>query len=130
MKTFYSSEFWNQVLVHLADNNYVIIDSFLPEKLLNNLERKFILNENKQLFEPAKIGTAEVEQRITEIRSDYTYWLDRERDLDIESFFELIDELIDSNSLLTLLDIGHKNLELHKLNVLVHQYFPLFVLLM
>ncbi len=94
MKTFYSGEFWIQVLIQLADNDYVVIDSFLPEELLNNLERKFILNENKQLFEPAKIGSAEVEKRITEIRSDYTYWLDRERDSDITPFFELVDELI------------------------------------
>lgn len=94
MKIFYSREFWNQGLIHLAENNYVVFDSFLPDELLNSLERKFIINENKQLFEPAKIGSADVEKRITEIRSDYTYWLDRDRDSEIGPFFELIDELM------------------------------------
>ena len=94
LKTYYSSEWWNQALNQLAQNDFIVIDNFLPTIMLEELEVKFLRNEILQKFEPAKIGSSEIEQRKSEIRSDFTLWLERSRDTDILGFFELIDELI------------------------------------
>ena len=94
LKTYYTREWWNQALSQLALNDLLVIDSFLPVNMLEELEAKFLRNESLQNFEPAKIGTSDLEQRKTEIRSDYTLWLDRQKDTDIDDFFELLDELI------------------------------------
>ncbi|NDB81070.1 hypothetical protein EB155_14515, partial [archaeon] len=77
LKTYYSREWWNQALNQLAQNDFIVIDDFLPTIMLEELEVKFLRNEILQKFEPAKIGSSEIEQRKSEIRSDFTLWLER-----------------------------------------------------
>ena len=86
-------EHWDSVLDRLAADDYAIIDSFLPQNVLDRIEATFDAVEAEDRLHAAKIGHASEEQRISEIRSDYVHWLDRERDCDLEPFFAGIDDL-------------------------------------
>lgn len=91
----YSTEQWVQWLDRLADQEYVIMDSFLPEELLEAVLRILHEQQTLQTWQPAKVGNAQQEERVSEIRSDFTYWLDRERDTGARPFFDLVGELMD-----------------------------------
>lgn len=89
----YRDEQWSKWFDTLAENDFVVVDDFLPDLLLTEVLRFFKDQETE--FRPAKIGQAHLEQRIPEIRSDMTYWLDKQRDQQLQVFFELIEELMD-----------------------------------
>jgi len=55
---------------------------FFPLTLLADV-REFFHKQETQ-FRPAKVGQASAEQRVPEIRSDMTYWLDRQRDAEMK----------------------------------------------
>lgn len=76
----------------LSNRDYVIIDQFFNKDLY--LEAKSFFVSRLPLFTQAGIGTLEANTVHTEIRGDHTYWLDRERDTDIHSFWGLVDETI------------------------------------
>ena len=94
MTSLYSNERWVQWLTQLSDDNFVIIDEFLPEKLLEEVLGYFNQKEELDSFNLAKIGPAEDEQRVASIRTDKTYWIDRNRDVELNDFFRLIEELM------------------------------------
>ena len=81
-------------MTQLADDNFVVIDEFLPEQLLEEVLGYF--NQKKELnsFNPAKIGPADENQRDSSIRTDNTFWIDRKRDEELSDFFSLIEELM------------------------------------
>ena len=86
-------EQWDKALDRLAENEYTIIDDFLPEAVLAKVEAAFDLVEAEGALRAAKIGESTEEQRISEIRSDYIHWLDRESQPELEGFFAGIDSL-------------------------------------
>ncbi len=89
----YRDEQWSNWFDTLAENDFVVVDDFLPDVLLKEVLHFFTEQETE--FRPAKIGQAHLEQRIPEIRSDMTYWLDKQRDQKLQVFFELIEELME-----------------------------------
>ncbi|MCZ4409555.1 2OG-Fe(II) oxygenase [Cryomorphaceae bacterium 1068] len=85
---------WETRADHLAENDWVILDDFLPTEVLtisrNFLKKKLELDEFKQ----AGIGALN-EFRIEKgIRSDEIFWLERERDSELHGFFTQVDEAI------------------------------------
>lgn len=89
----YRDEQWSNWFDTLAENDFVVVDDFLPDVLLKEVLHFFTEQETE--FRPAKIGQAHLEQRVPEIRSDMTYWLDKQRDQKLQVFFELIEELME-----------------------------------
>lgn len=107
----YSNEQWIQWLDRLAENHVVVIDSFLPPEVLHQVVPFLMEVEEQELLKPAKVGEATVEQRRSEIRSDFTYWLDESRDHRLGAFFSLIKELMDQLGKLLFLSV--KGYEFH-----------------
>lgn len=92
--TTYNDEQWVDWIDQLADRDYVVIDNFLPDEDHAQM-RSFLMDRlEEDKFKQAGIGS--VYNNLTEkaIRSDFTYWLDRERDQEINTFFRVVEETI------------------------------------
>lgn len=76
----------------LSERNYVAIDNFLKEDDYR-LTRHFFLDHLHE-FRPAGIGTSAQNQVLRSVRGDVTYWLDSQRDLTLQPFWELVNETI------------------------------------
>ncbi|WP_107040246.1 2OG-Fe(II) oxygenase [Brumimicrobium mesophilum] len=85
--------FWDAQMDLLAQQDYVVIDNFLsPEDLV--LAHKFFEQKQEEgVFTKAAIGASGTEKVIREIRGDYTYWLEKNRDLELKFVFESLDEV-------------------------------------
>ncbi|MFC2110332.1 2OG-Fe(II) oxygenase, partial [Bacteroidota bacterium] len=94
MNTYYSNEKWIQWLDQLANNDFVIIDQFIPNEILKKISYFFEQQQKLGNLTAAKIGPAENEIKITEIRSDFTYWIDNSKDIELKPFFDFVEELI------------------------------------
>lgn len=91
---FHSEEQWVQWIDQLAQHDYVVIDDFMLDDQLNGVLSYMQVALNNQDFKPAAIGTLDNRQRISNIRGDRTFWLDRKRDQEVENLFLFIDEMI------------------------------------
>lgn len=83
-----------QWIDQLAQHDYVVIDDFMLDDQLNGVLSYMQVALNNQDFKPAAIGTLDNRQRISNIRGDRTFWLDRKRDQEVENLFLFIDEMI------------------------------------
>ena len=93
MASIHSDDQWSKWFDTLAENDFVLIDDFLSVNLLA-VVRDFFQKQETQ-FSPAKVGQARLEQRVPEIRSDMTYWLDRQRDVEMNDFFLLMEDIME-----------------------------------
>ena len=93
MLAIYSKEQWASWFEELAVNDFVVIDNFLPQQILSEVENYFNSVEQEHLLNPAKIGAANHETRQAEIRTDFIYWIQQE-DSSLKGFKAMIDELI------------------------------------
>lgn len=98
---------WNAWADALAQNDYVVIDDYLPQNLLQQL---LLFYDARQTdFEQAKIGARQDRQAALEVRSDLTFWLDRHRDVELDALFGWIEESLRRwNELLFLSLSGHE----------------------
>lgn len=89
----HSSEQWNSWMDQLAENDFVYIDDFISDNLLQQIQQYFqsLLEESE--FSKAAIGSSDKRQIESSIRGDFIYWLDRETDSEIAPLFSLLDEL-------------------------------------
>jgi SM-20-related protein len=76
----------------LSDNQYVVIDNFLDDSLYELLRSYYI--SILPDFSQAGIGALNQNTIDKNIRGDNTYWLDRKIDLELSSFWKLVDETI------------------------------------
>ena len=76
----------------LSQNDVVIIDNFVDAPLFATIRSIFLLQ--LEAFTKAGIGALNNNIIREEIRGDYTYWLDRERDTQLSDFWNLIDETL------------------------------------
>ncbi|MDW7694126.1 2OG-Fe(II) oxygenase [Flammeovirgaceae bacterium SG7u.111] len=91
---FYSEEQWIDWVDKLAEDNHLVIDNFLPSELFKQLERFMVEKIDQDRFEKAGIG-AETEFQIkSEIRGDFTFWIEKKRDTVIQPFFTLAEEIV------------------------------------
>ena len=91
---FYTEEDWLGWMDQLADNDYVIVDDFISDEIYNGIMDFFHEMESADKLKKAGIGTQQDFQVKAEIRGDFIYWLDEERDKALGSFFQLKDELM------------------------------------
>jgi len=77
----------------LGQNDLVIIDDFISEELYLTIIDFFSTIEESERLKKAGIGTSQNFQIQKDVRGDLIYWLDAERDIQLTSFFELMEEL-------------------------------------
>lgn len=85
---------WIRWMDELAKNDYVLVDNFISQEMFISIMEFFQEKEKNDLLKKAGIGSSGEFQVNKDIRGDFIYWLDRERDEQLESFFRLVDELI------------------------------------
>lgn len=78
----------------LAEQQYVVIDDFLSEAQYAAIRQFFDDKLADEAFHKAAIGTSALHQVNETIRGDFTYWLSKGRDTEMESFWSLADELM------------------------------------
>jgi SM-20-related protein len=76
----------------LSQKDYVIVDNFLDESRLRNVQTFF--KAHLDAFTKAGIGALKDRTIREDIRGDYTYWLDRKRDTELNDLWSLIDETL------------------------------------
>ena len=80
---------WEAWADALAEHEYVVIDGYLPDDLLHLLERFF--QQHQDALQQAKVGAWADRQEALKVRSDLTYWLDRQRDNALDPLFAWIE---------------------------------------
>ena len=76
----------------LSLNDYVIVDNFLDAQRLQTVQEFF--QAHLEAFTKAGIGALGDHVIRRDIRGDYTYWLDRKRDAELDEVWSLIDETL------------------------------------
>jgi SM-20-related protein len=84
---------WENRMDILSESNYVVIDDFLHRKVLSNLKEYFSDKEIQDKLDKAAIGATGESKIINEIRGDYTYWIDKERDQNRLHIFDTLEEV-------------------------------------
>lgn len=77
----------------LAEDDYLVVDDFITEKLFEEIMAFFHEMEETDKLKKAGIGSQNDFQVKAEIRGDFIYWLDENRDKELHPFFELMEEL-------------------------------------
>lgn len=92
MNNCHKLEDWLSWMDELSHNDFVIVDNFLDSHRYNTI-RSFFLSHLKG-FTKAGIGALGDRVVCEEIRGDYTFWLDRKRDAELQEIWSLIDEAL------------------------------------
>lgn len=85
--------FWDRQMDLLAQQNYLIIDNYFTPDQLTIAHHFFDQKQKENVFQRAAIGPSGNKKVISEIRGDYTYWLDRKKDIELKTVFENFDEV-------------------------------------
>ncbi len=63
-------------LTHLQEQDWVLLENFFPESLLQDLLQRAQTLWSEGQFQAAKVGRGAEQQQATDIRSDWTHWVD------------------------------------------------------
>lgn len=85
---------WENWAESLAINDWLVIDNFLSRSNLTKLQDYLFSKLEEEEFRKAGIGALGDFTIEKEIRGDWIYWLNKNRDTEIASFFQLIEESI------------------------------------
>lgn len=85
--------FWDRQMDLLAQQNYLIIDNYFTPEQLTIAHHFFEQKQKENVFQKAAIGPSGNKKVISKIRGDYTYWLDRKKDIELKTVFENFDEV-------------------------------------
>jgi SM-20-related protein len=77
----------------LAVDDYVVVDDFISDQLFIQIMDFFYAMEETDKLKKAGIGAQQDFQIKAEVRGDFIYWLDENRDLQLKSFFGLVEIL-------------------------------------
>ncbi|WP_020403497.1 2OG-Fe(II) oxygenase [Gracilimonas tropica] len=89
----YPDEQWIEWMDRLAEDDFVVVDDFISEKMYSQIMDFFHTMEEEDKLKKAGIGAQEDFQVRAEIRGDFIYWLDEDRDQELTPFFGMMDEL-------------------------------------
>lgn len=92
MFVYHTESEWIDWVDALADHDYVIIDDFLPEDALTEINTYFLLQREKDEFSRAAIGALDQRQTNDDIRRDYIYWLNDKQDRCLSNTWGLLFE--------------------------------------
>ena len=90
----FSEEQWIDWVDRLSMDDYVVIDDFLNKDLFKEIRSYFLARLESDGFNDASIGALNEKQLEKSMRGDKIYWLERKDDIEMTSFFNLSDELI------------------------------------
>jgi len=90
----FSEDQWLQWVDVLSEQQYVVIDGFLSEDMFKTIQSFFQEKLRQDEFDKAAIGSLQNNQVNKAVRGDFTYWLNKERDVALKPFWELLDELV------------------------------------
>src|SRR5690625_4400924 len=85
--------FWDSQMDMLSQQDYVIIDRCFNAVSLITAHHFFDVKLNEHVFQYTVFGASGKKNVINEIRGDYTYWLDRKRDEELDVIFDVFDEV-------------------------------------
>ncbi|MCB0738950.1 MAG: 2OG-Fe(II) oxygenase [Bacteroidetes bacterium] len=88
-----SLEKWSLWINELSDKNYVVIDNFLNTDCYKQVTT--FLTAHIQNFKQAGIGALDQNLINKDIRGDATFWLDSKRDMELNLFWQKVEETID-----------------------------------
>lgn len=93
--SFFTEEIYLKWIDQLAVDDFVVIDDFIPAELyaevMGYFEKRIAENELKK----AGIGALGKYTINTEIRGDYVYWLNKEKEAELPELAERTEELIE-----------------------------------
>lgn len=89
----YSEDQWLGWMDRLAEDDFVIVDDFISDALYGQIMDFFHQKEASDELKKAGIGTQKDFHVKAEIRGDFIYWLDENRDTELSPFFGLMEEL-------------------------------------
>ncbi len=92
MENCHKLEDWLSWMDTLSLHDYVIVDNFLDAQRLQTVQTFF--QAHLEAFTKAGIGALGDHVIRRDIRGDYTYWLDRKRDAELDEVWRLIDETL------------------------------------
>lgn len=72
---------WGQMLDHLAEHSWVVLDQFLESDELDNLLLEFQEHREQEDLRKAGIGNSFLYLKDKEIRGDYIVWFDKHESL-------------------------------------------------
>lgn len=89
-----SDDVWVEWMNTLAEQDFVVIDDFMSNDLYGRIIGLFRTMEANDKLQKAGIGASGEFRVKSSVRGDFIYWLDRNKDLELKPFFNLMDELI------------------------------------
>jgi SM-20-related protein len=92
----YPDETWINWMDQLAEHDYVVVDDFISEALYQHIMQFFADVEATDKLKKAGIGAQKDFQLKAEVRGDFIYWLEEERDAELAEFYELKNDLVTS----------------------------------
>ncbi|WP_428235668.1 2OG-Fe(II) oxygenase [Gracilimonas sp.] len=92
----FTEETWVSWMDQLAEQDYVIVDDFISDEFYDRIMAFFTEAEESDKLKKAGIGAKKDFQLKAEVRGDFIYWLDEERDEELSFFFDLKEELVQS----------------------------------
>jgi SM-20-related protein len=93
--SFYTEDIYLKWIDQLAEDDYVIIDNFIPEELYSIIFSFFNERIAEDDLEKAGIGALGLHTVDKQVRGDYVYWINQERDLVLKELSSRVDELIE-----------------------------------
>ena len=90
----YSEDTYIDWMDALADNDFVVIDDFLADDMIDKLSSYFEERLDENDLEKAGIGALGNHTIDKKIRGDYVYWLNEDRDVYLSSLFHQMNEMI------------------------------------
>ena len=93
-------------LDRLAEDDFVVIDDFITPDLYAQIFRFFQQRLDEDDLAKAGIGALGDHMIDKKIRGDYVYWLDEQRDSELEVFYRQLHELIEQIKRLCFLGIS------------------------
>lgn len=85
--------FWADIFDKMAQQDYVVLDNFLEVQTIQRTMDFFRNKEDEDVFKKAAIGSSGNELIIHEVRGDYTFWMDKNRDAELSDLFEVLDQV-------------------------------------
>lgn len=92
----FEEEQWIRLMDDLAENDYVIADQFIDDEMYTRIMTFFREKEENDQLTKVGIGSSGEFKLDSNVRGDFIYWLERDNDQKMESFFSLMDELVDA----------------------------------
>jgi len=91
---FFPEESWIDWVDALSEQDYVVMDDFLTDEHYSTIRTHFLQKLEQDTFDKAGIGALGANTIISEVRGDFTYWLNADKDVELNSYFELANELV------------------------------------